>query len=825
MIAFCCDRLRRDAVQGSALNGIDYLEVLDRDAPTPAERQRSLFVHFINAPAPALTPGNVIISGGERVRDIHVTSAAVDGTDSHILVVKVDQPGDFSVYTLNLVQDALHPQPPAGIDPVLSTVDFTFKAECPTDFDCKPLTWCPPELEPAPDIDYLAKDYASFRRLMLDRMAVLAPQWQERNPADLGITLVELLAFAGDYLSYQQDAIGTEAYLGTARRRVSVRRHARLVDYVMHDGCNARAWVQLQVSDDVTKPLPASPPPLPKGTPLCTALLGQGPLLANRALLEKADVVFETMDDVQALFKDHNSMSFYTWSDQQCCLPTGTTEATLKGHLPHLQPGDVLIFEEVLGPLTGDAPDADASHRCAVRLTLVQAFDAASNPLTDLLTGQPVTRIEWGAEDALPFPLCVSARTDARHGERYVEDVSVARGNVVLVDHGFTLAPEDLGLVPESRLFLPPNGSACNRQDPVAVPRRFRPALKSAPATQVAPLAMTVPASRALISDPHAALPAITLASQLNADTVRWGPRLDLLNSGPDDPDFVAEVEVDGTAYLRFGDDQHGRRPEPGTKFSATYRAGSGVAGNVGREAIKHIFLNEQAIIGVRNPMPAQGGIEPESMEDVRQRAPSAFRTQERAVTEADYADVAQRRAGIQRAAATFRWTGSWHTVFLTIDRFGGLTVDDAFKQDVRGFVEGYRMAGYDLEVDAPRFVSLRIEMQVCVKPDYFRGDVKASLLEVFSNRILADGRRGVFHPDNFTFGQTVYLSPLYAAAQDVAGIDSVDVTVFGRMGVSDPTPLQRGELLLSRLEIARLDNDPSLPENGVFTLTVVGGK
>jgi hypothetical protein len=44
-------------------------------------------------------------------------------------------------------------------------------------------------------------------------------------------------------------------------------------------------------------------------------------------------------------------------------------------------------------------------------------------------------------------------------------------------------------------------------------------------------------------------------------------------------------------------------------------------------------------------------------------------------------------------------------------------------------------------------------------------------------------------------------------------------------MGVSDPTPLQRGELLLSRLEIARLDNDPSLPENGVFTLTVVGGK
>ena len=73
------------------------------------------------------------------------------------------------------------------------------------------------------------------------------PQWQERNPADLGVALVELLAYVGDHLSYQQDAVATEAYLGTARRRVSVRRHARLVDYPMHDGCNARAWVQVQV--------------------------------------------------------------------------------------------------------------------------------------------------------------------------------------------------------------------------------------------------------------------------------------------------------------------------------------------------------------------------------------------------------------------------------------------------------------------------------------------------------------------------------------------------------------------------------------------------
>src|SRR5205807_7945756 len=126
-------------------------------------------------------------------------------------------------------------------------VRFSFKINCPDDFDCLHERVCPPEVPDEPELDYLAKDYNSFRRLMLDRMSVLAPGWQERNPADLGITLVELLAYVGDHLSYHQDAVATEAYLSTAHQRVSVRRHARLLDYRMHDGCNARTWVFVEV--------------------------------------------------------------------------------------------------------------------------------------------------------------------------------------------------------------------------------------------------------------------------------------------------------------------------------------------------------------------------------------------------------------------------------------------------------------------------------------------------------------------------------------------------------------------------------------------------
>jgi predicted phage baseplate assembly protein len=289
--------------------------------------------------------------------------------------------------------------------------------------------------------------------------------------------------------------------------------------------------------------------------------------------------------------------------------------------------------------------------------------------------------------------------------------------------------------------------------------------------------------------------------------------------------EFVVEIEEDGTAALRFGDDRHGMRPAPGASFEASYRVGNGARGNVGAEAILHIITSEPAITAVRNPMPARGGVEPESIEHVRQSAPFAFRTQERAVTPADYAAAGERHPQVQRAAATFRWTGSWRTVFVTADRLGGLPVDDEFERAMRGHLERFRMAGHDLEIDGPRFVSLEIEMTVCVKPEYFRSSVNQALLMAFSNRALPEGRRGVFHPDNFTFGQPVFLSSIYQAAQSVAGVDSVEITTFQRQGQPNTSALDTGRLELGQLEIARLDNDPNFPERGALRLKLKGGK
>jgi hypothetical protein len=115
--------------------------------------------------------------------------------------------------------------------------------------------------------------------------------------------------------------------------------------------------------------------------------------------------------------------------------------------------------------------------------------------------------------------------------------------------------------------------------------------------------------------------------------------------------------------------------------------------------------------------------------------------------------------------------------------------------------------------------------MTICVLPDYLRGHVKAALLNLFSNRRLPSGQLGFFHPDNLSFGEGVRLSRLVAAAQSIEGVENTVVTKLERLYEGPNGELESGILSLSPLEIARLDNDPSMPENGRLKLEMEGGR
>lgn len=186
---------------------------------------------------------------------------------------------------------------------------------------------------------------------------------------------------------------------------------------------------------------------------------------------------------------------------------------------------------------------------------------------------------------------------------------------------------------------------------------------------------------------------------------------------------------------------------------------------------------------------------------------------------------MARRYSDVQRAVATFRWNGHGHTVFVTVDRFGGRPVTAEFEAGLRGFLDRFRMAGYDLEVDAPRFVALELGLFVCASPDHFRSEVRREVLDVLGTGVRADGRQGHFHPDALTFGQSVYLSPIYAAVMAVPGVTAVKATRFRRRGTTSTTSLKDGVITFGRLEIPQLENSPNFPERGSIEVEMGGGK
>jgi predicted phage baseplate assembly protein len=328
--------------------------------------------------------------------------------------------------------------------------------------------------------------------------------------------------------------------------------------------------------------------------------------------------------------------------------------------------------------------------------------------------------------------------------------------------------------------------------------------------------------------DANQAVPVVTLDGTLDARTDSWNPAQDLLENGESDLVFVVEVDTDGTGTLRFGDNTNGKAPDTGTSFVATYRIGNGTAGNVGADSLVFLAASDARIQSCRNPLPATGGTDPETNDQIRRRAPQAFLTQDRAVTMADYEAVAETNPNVDRAVASLRWTGSWYTVFIAVEPKGGGSLTSALQQSLKSTEDRYRLAGQDLELDSPRYVSLQIELEVCVDSDYFQSDVQRSLMQVLGTRILPNGQEGLFFPDNFTFGQTVYLSPVYAAARSVAGVTAVRATRFqpqGLTGVSALQYLAAGEIKLGPLQVARLENDPNFPDHGQLTLLMEGGK
>ena len=470
-------RLMTDSPAANTQNGIKAVRVfIDIDPITSQPKDEArIEVYFFNlnflASIVTEYTGNnskaktiLPISGGSRLRagsalgQVQVDSSpsppaapaiSMPDVTKPVLALIVKPVGDYSTYTLGVSQSQI---PGSLFDPLFAEISFKFRPGC---FN----TNCAPEWEaglpplPEPVIDYMAKDYGSFRQMMIAAMMQRVPEWEPTSEADLDMVLAELFSVAADELSDYQDRVMNEAFIASARKRVSLARHSRLMDYHIHQGNQAATWLALEIGHDAGQ----KSFQLKEGL---KAWAGESKIDGTKKETDSS-VVFMSRHQTQTVHQYLNSIGLYTWSDTITTLKAGSTRADLKlyGRLYRddtaapievktqaaaeeirdlIQNGDVkyLVIEEHLNPETGLRAGRDPSKR--QRLRLLSGVEATTAML-DPITGEWFVRVRWEKEDALRRDYCFTV--DCPVGVSgtavgAVKNISLFHGNLIEVFHG-----------------------------------------------------------------------------------------------------------------------------------------------------------------------------------------------------------------------------------------------------------------------------------------------------------------------------------------------------------------------------------------------------
>jgi hypothetical protein len=846
---------RKIALQAQhVVTGIDYVYV--------HASQTMLDVFFLNDPLgltvslASLQAQQILIYDRERnvpSQEIGIASIAwVTLSGEHALRVITTEPGDFTLYRFGIAD--------SRIDRYFNHLSLNFKANCPSDLDCKtPDAECSPQNWVDFPVDYEARDFDSFRTALLDFAAQRYPEWNDRLEADAGVMLLEVMSALGDEMSYYQDQIGREAHLETATQRRSVRRHARLIDYPMHDGLGASTWIDLQVAAALTLDIPA-------GTDFWAMSDNDAPIKYEVGT-SLADIIAGTIYRVAAA---RNAIAPHSWDEDDVCLPAGSTELFVQGHLSSiLRPGGGFDVDWIVLQ-TAPSPGIPAKAHLVRLLTVTNDFD----PILTFPIPQPITRLTWSAEDATPFEMDLTVLT--------------VHANIVPAVAGETFTTYIIvGQDPDATAMLAANYGIVTRALEREGPGDARIYLHSLTDSDTTTLVMeaTDPEDRdssdriVESDDPIDAKPALRIVpvtfngTQWIEDSGgAWQYRASLLGS-PSSQDNDRDYTLDDGLWqrvigyqrpagmivhqdyrtgdgrtVRFGDGEFGLIPSEGTIFKVQYRLGNGTIGNVASGALQYyasaanvatflkampelaqVPLATQALLNnvtsSTNPFAANNGMDAESLANVKLLAPQAFRTVTyRAVRKEDYVDAAELLKWVQRAGAEFRWTGSWLTGFVTPDPKASTELLPTQRNALQQQMDRYRQAGREIYVAEPVYADIDLQIDLCLEADALAGEVKARVLLAMFGKGGPRPVEGYFSPDRYTFGTPLRRSTLEAALQAVPGVKAVEGIRIRRRGWFIWQPFSNYEYDPGHQTIIRLNNDPLHPEQGTLKILTHGG-
>jgi hypothetical protein len=767
----------------------------------------------------SISGGSRVLGGGSSPTDpgqVQVIQLLALGSTS--LTVRVAPIGDYSTYELavsfqNGMGDNL-------IDPLFAVIAFKFRPGC-FNLNCAPTWQKGREPVAKPVIDYLAKDFDSFKHVLINAMRDRVPGWEPTSEVDLDQVIIDLLAADGDFLSDFQDRVVQERYWGLARKRVSLARHARLMDYHIHQGNQANTELIATVASE--------------------QILAEGFGVWSGARWQDNGAQVFTTAQAQRCHPWLNSISFFTWGDALASIDAGATYADLVLPAP-LNPGNegeadqfrdifrreevaYLIIEERLNPETGTENGRDMNKR--QKLMLLPGDDAAETRF-DPFSNQHYVRIHWQPDDRLYQRYCVVTRCQGTP----VTDVTQLFGNIVQVQHGrpYTtifrppgaeLAQADhtvLNYSDEAHWQVSNWGTLCQLPNgPVA----YRDTL---PGGDVPPVSSTL--------------------CEVAGFASPWQEQTDLIESQQDNEHYIVETDELGRSQLRFGagstnnSSTNGRSLDDNAVVTVHYQVGRGSAGHVGQDKITG-YQGPAWLTAIRNPFDVNNGRDPESRDVFLRRAPIAYRSkQKRAVTLADYVARAEELPDVSHAYASYGWTGSWRTVRVAIDPTGTTELTDTMRERIFNHLDAVRLIGEDLEIRLARYLPLDIHMRLCADPDYWPEDLGEILEQEFSDDLTADGRPGFFHPDLWTFGQALHASQVIGRALSVIGVGRVLSLSMRRwhqgFGVSNTTITLNPNALhetavdliaVEPYEVIQVANNPDHLEQGRMTFDIQGGR
>lgn len=762
--------------------GWQGIRALNFTDPTPAGLAAELRI-VLQQPADGLMAGDVTISGPDEA--VPEFLASVADTDPVIVVQFPPPPGGRlprGVHRACLTSGGADP-----LHPFFAESGFDFYIDCPAG-DCRPAT---PEVagfaRPEPAIDMATKDYAGFLKVAQDWVRSTDPNWTDLVPASIEATLIELLAHHAEMLSIHQDRVAQEAFIDTARERISLTRHARLLGLDLDQGATARTVVAV----DIASPDAAY---LPEGTPV-ERREGGGRVTSRFETLAPA-FLDPRWNAGLADPADGLGLGLAAWPGAaDAVLPKGATDVLLLGWNRGLTAGQRIALVQGAAAHVATLTEVAEIEAPGWSADPADAPTTANAQVTSLTWDAPTTAEFAPWADPAGLPLLITANlVDALHGETRRAASAPAGGEI---------------------------GLGNGRRDAV---------FASDPATGETLLrALRTPEGDVLTDAGAPPRPAVRLT--VGDESFAWQP--DLRGSAGFDRHFTTERDEDGSVWLLFGDGRQGRAiGAPMTGLRLSYRRGDPAAGNIGAFALnavgqfpatdpRNAELDSLAVIAATNILPATGGARPVSLQVARQLIPESIRhpALERCVTPDDYHRAAEAVRGVAQAAAK-PLGGIFNTIAVLVAPEEGDALEPALAARVFDDIDRLRMAGREHIVRPPDFLPLDIALLVCPARGAGAGAVRNQ-----ARAALVPGTAavpGFFHRSQIGFGAEIRLADILSAVQAQPGIGAVKALTFKPLFDAASADVRRA-IRLGPTEIAQFAGDEARPDRGRLTIRIEG--